>query len=161
MIRGQRVGGGGGPFALGIAVDERAEAALALLDLAGLIVAVAEIPPGHLGVRVIGEGAEVFGKKLGRALIVGRAVGEVGGALGGVVEVFAAQEEIVGRIRCECGIDRFGARHLCGRGAGEEQGDGERAVQSEGKSVGGVTRRASGAGWRRRCSRCRLSGRCR
>jgi hypothetical protein len=47
---------------------------------------------------------------------------EVGGALGGIVEVFAAQEEIVAGIRGERGIDRLGPRDLGGRGAGDGAG---------------------------------------
>ena len=147
MVRGQRVSGGGGPFPLSVAVDERAEAALGFLDLAGLVMAVAEIPPGHLRIGVARELGKILGEKLCGALEVFGAVGEIGGTLRGVVEVFAAQEEIIAGIRCEGGIHHFGAWRLGGSRAGKKQGDGERAFQVGGRD-GWVRRGHSAASGR-------------
>src|SRR5690606_4801120 len=49
MVRCERVGGGCGPNALAVAVEQGVKAALRLLDGTALVVAVSEIPPGHLG----------------------------------------------------------------------------------------------------------------
>jgi hypothetical protein len=135
MIRGERVGGGGGPLALAVAVQQGAEAAFPVVDLAGLIVAVSQIPPCHFGVRMIGKRGEVFGKNLRGALEVIDAVLLGGARLGGVVEVFAALEEVVGGVRTQRGIDGLGPGNLGDCRAGDEDEKCERAFQDAGSVV--------------------------
>ena len=116
-------------------VQQGAEAAFPVVDLAGLIVAVSQIPPCHFGVRMIGKRGEVFGKNLRGALEVIDAVLLGGARLGGVVEVFAALEEVVGGVRTQRGIDGLGPGNLGDCRAGDENEKCERAFQDAGSVV--------------------------
>jgi hypothetical protein len=99
MIRRQGVGGGGGPLAIAVAVQQGTETAFPVINLTGLIEAVAQIPPGHFGIGMIRKRAEVVVENLGGPLISIPLAFLVGARLGRVVEIFPALEKIVRGIR--------------------------------------------------------------
>ena len=115
MVGGEGVGGGGGVFPPAVAVQEGAEAALRVIDQTGLVETAAEIPPRGLGVGVVGELVDVFGKNIRRAEVEIAACFEIDAGLRGVVEIFPAREEIVPCICTEIlGDDAGAGRLLCG-----------------------------------------------
>ena len=129
MIGRHRVGRGRDPLAFAVAVDQCAEATPRVIDHARLVMAVAEIPPRLLGLRVVGKQIEVIGEDHRRALVVLGAIGEIGRGLRRVVNVFPAKKQIVGRIAGQHRVDRWGARHLGDRGGAQREGENNRAGQ--------------------------------
>ena len=129
MIGRHRVGRSRDPLAFAVAVDQRAEATPRVIDHARLVMAVAEIPPRLLGLRIVGKQIEVIGEDHRRALVVLGAIGEIGRGLRRVVNVFPAKKQIVGRIAGQYRVDRLGARHLGDRGGAQREGENNRAGQ--------------------------------
>ncbi len=168
VIGGEGVGGRAGVPSLAVAVQQGAEAALRVIDQPGLVETGAEIPPSRLGVRVVGEFVDVFGKNVSGAQVEITARLEIDAGLRGVEKVFPPCEEIVPGVRAEVLGDDTGARRLLrvrrqveGQ---EKQRESFQCAGSFGAETGfakRISRWARGAGWRRKCSRCLLSCRCR
>ena len=164
MIHRERVGGCSCPLALSVAVQQGAETTFAVIDPAGLVIAISQIPPRHLGVRVIGVSRQVVEKNLGGALKKLLPGFEDFARLGIVIDVLAPLELIIAAIILQSRIRRRGAGDLCRHRAGQENKEGERAFQiswSVGRSGVVTLRRVRDVVLRTKCSRFRPSGRCR